>query len=187
MLNTITGLLGGAGAPVVGDYESIATVTVGSATPFIDFTTIPQTYKHLQIRMNVQMSSTGDMNMRMGAGGTLDTGSNYYYHALYGSGSGSALALNSGGQVNFGAYLGYFNSGSSSFAGIVTDILDYTNTNKYKTVRTLEGNDSNGSGFVFLSSGLWSNTGALNTLRVYSKDALNIAANSHFALYGIKG
>lgn len=187
MLNLLAAQLGEGAPASTNSYESIATVTVGSATPYVDFTSISQDYKHLQIRMNIQMASTADMNLRVGTGGTLDTGSNYYYHALYGSGSGSGSALNSGGQVNYGGYLGYFNSGGGSFAGVVTDILDYTNTNKYKTVRTLEGNDSNGSGFVFLSSSLWSNTGAINTLRIWSKDGVNIAANSQIALYGIKG
>lgn len=186
MLNNVAGLLGGGVPPELGAWESISTTTVGSATSYVDFTSIPTTYKHLQLRANVQMASTADMDLRMG-NGSIDTGSNYSYHALYGSGSGSGAALNSGGAVNYGAYVGYFNSGGSSFAGVVIDILDYADTNKYKTTRTLEGNDSNGSGFVFLSSGLWMSTSAVNTLRFWSKDGVNIAAGSHFALYGIKG
>ena len=182
----VAGALSEPTAPVTNSYESIYSTTVGSATPYIDFTSIPSTYKHLQLRANVQMASTADMDLRMG-NGSIDTASNYSYHALYGSGSGSGAALNSGGAVSHGAYVGYFNSGGGSFAGVVIDILDYADTNKYKTTRALEGNDSNGSGFVFLSSGLWMSTSAVNTLRFWSKDGVNIAAGSSFALYGIKG
>jgi hypothetical protein len=35
---------------VTNSYESIQTVTVSTATPSITFSSIPATYKHLQIR-----------------------------------------------------------------------------------------------------------------------------------------
>lgn len=165
-----------------GAYDALATVTVPSGgAASITFAGIPAGYKHLQLRGNIQMASTSDMNIQFNG----DTSATYAYHALYGSGSGSALALNAS-STSFGGYCGYFNSGSSSFAGLVVDILDYANTSKNKTVRTLEGNDSNGSGFVFLASSLWQSTTAVNSIRFYSKDGININQFSQFALYGIK-
>jgi hypothetical protein len=75
-------------------------------------------------------------------------------------------------------------STASVFGGIVIDILDYANTNKYKTMRTLSGYDANGSGNVGLFSGLWMNTAAvtsINLLTFYDQ----YATYSSFALYGI--
>ena len=75
---------------------------------------------------------------------------------------------------------------SGIFSGGVIDILDYANTNKYKTSRGLSGYDANGSGLLYLASGLWMNTAAITSIEI--TDALgNFATNSTFALYGIKG
>jgi hypothetical protein len=64
------------------------------------------------------------------------------------------------------------------------DILDYKDTNKYKTVRDLSGLDANGSGGVEFGSGLWMNTAAINTLKVYAIG--NLVQYTQFALYGVK-
>ena len=190
MLNTISGFLGGAGAAVVGDYESIQTHIVGSGgTSSITFGsggTIPQTYKHLQIRalMRSTASASAD-NARMRFNG--DTGTNYRFHYLGGAGSGSGYAGDSGAAAF--AYAG-LSAGGTPVAGVmgasVIDILDYTSTNKNKTVRALSGTDNNGDGYIELDSSLWINTGAITSLSIFFSSA-NIAQYSHFALYGIKG
>ena len=67
------------------------------------------------------------------------------------------------------------------------DILDYTNTNKNKTVRVLQGFDENGSGVVAFNSFLYStNTNAITSLTLTSSGT-SFAQYSSFALYGIKG
>jgi hypothetical protein len=63
--------------------------------------------------------------------------------------------------------------------------LDYANTNKYKTLRTLNGSDANGSGVVQLRSGLWMSSSAINAITL-STSAGNFNQYSSFALYGIK-
>ena len=79
------------------------------------------------------------------------------------------------------------NSGANMFGSGVIDILDYANTNKYKTVRTLSGDDKNGSGYVVFGSGLWQNTNAVSTITLTNHGATNFQQYSSFALYGIKG
>jgi hypothetical protein len=64
--------------------------------------------------------------------------------------------------------------------------LDYTNTNKNKTARSLWGYDANGSGYVGLYSGLWRNTSAINRID-YVPASGTFPQYSSFALYGIKG
>jgi hypothetical protein len=79
------------------------------------------------------------------------------------------------------------NSTSGMFGISVNDILDYSNTNKFKTHRCLCGHDQNGSGFIFMFSGNWRSTAAITSITIYPGDfTTTFAANSSFALYGIK-
>jgi subtilase family serine protease len=74
------------------------------------------------------------------------------------------------------------------FGAAIIDILDYANTNKYKTIRILSGNDNNGSGTIRFSSGaLYSNTNAVSSITLVSGSSGNWSEYSQFALYGIKG
>lgn len=171
---------------VTNDYFSIATVTITSSTANVDFSSIPNTYSHLQIRMmaKTDRSATAqdDLLIRLG-NGSLDTGSNYADHVLRGSGSAaSANAHSSQTRIGLDNCLGTTTSGV--FSGNVIDILDYASTNKAKTVRMLGGFDSNGGGWITLGSGLWTSTSAVDTLRLYANG--NWQQYSHFALYGVK-
>lgn len=176
----IAGSLSAPTAPVTNSWESIESFTVGSGgTTSITFGsggTIPQTYKHLQIRYTSTGTSTGNEIIRFNG----DTGSNYSWHVMYGNGAGSALAA-AGSSTAF-TYLGNINT-SAPNAGIV-DLLDYTNTSKYKTMRALCGTDTNGAGEIGLFSGVWQSTSAITSVTISFS---NIAQYSSFALYGIKG
>ena len=167
----------------VGDYESIATVTVGAGgSDTITFSSIPSTYKHLQIRLMVSSWETAGqiMHLRLNS----DTGNNYARHYLTGDGSSpTANAVTSIDSIRiFGTAVG----GSTSYPAIsITDILDYTDTNKYTTVRALNGGDYNGSGAASLHSGVWMNTSAVTSI-VITSSYLDFNQYSHFALYGSK-
>lgn len=172
------------------DYQSIATVIVPSGGQSnITFTNIPQNFTHLQLRMICQFSSVGDIDMQFNGDSTSGT---YSYHLFYGQGS-SAVA-NATANTNYGAYIGYGAVGTNVFFGAVVDIFDYTNTNKFKVARSLQGVDTNGSGgFAMLNSGMWSKAGTgannsdpITSIKVYSKDAVNFQQFSQIALYGIK-
>ena len=180
MLNNIAALIGGA-APAVGDYESIATVnvTAGGGTTAIDFTSIAGTYKHLQVRAIAKGGEATYSLFKIQF--NADTGNNYSSHALYGDGSAA-------GAEGFANYpQGSFYSGSTTnFGAIIIDVLDYADTNKYKTVRTLAGVDGNGSGIVDLASAGWRNTNAITSIKIATAGTGTIAQYSHFALYGIK-
>jgi hypothetical protein len=188
MLNTISGLLGG-GAPAGGDYESIQTVTVGAGgVASVTFSSIPSSYSHLQIRGISRINTGGGsgtvgLEMRFNS----DTGSNYTSnHVLYGTGS-SALAAASGTSMDVGSVVNFPQSAATanSFGVVVADILDYANTNKYKTVRGLGGYDGNDTnGIVTFRSFAWMNTSAITSITVGV--TYNFAQYSSFALYGIK-
>jgi hypothetical protein len=166
---------------VTNSYESIATTTVGgggSAT--ITFSSIPATYTHLQIRY---INTTSTVNQNLIFRFNSDTGSNYAWHRLLGTGA----AVSADATAPSTNYIGIGRSGydATSFAAGVFDLLDYTNTNKYKTARSLYGTDANGNGFIFLGSGLWLSTSAVSTITIESVSG-NFNQYSQFALYGIK-
>jgi hypothetical protein len=77
-------------------------------------------------------------------------------------------------------------AGANIYGAGVIDILDYANTNKFKTVRSLTGTDLNGSGQIILGSGLYQQTTAITSITLEA-NGVNWLTNSSFALYGIKG
>jgi hypothetical protein len=182
MLNSLIGIIASSGAGgVANSYESIATTTVGSGgSATITFSSIPSTYQHLQIRgLTLSSSANNNIIVRLNS----DTGTNYSYHVLNGTGT---IAESYGGTSSTIMSAGY--TGASSNASVfVTDILDYGNTNKYTTIKSLGGIDQNGSGYVNLHSGAWRNTAAVTTITITHGAAVNFAEYSSFALYGIKG
>ena len=188
MLNVIAGMHGTGVAAATNSYESIATVTVGSGgQAAATFSSIPSTFKHLQIRI-LGKSNRADQNEAIGIQFNSDTGNNYGSHGLWGDGGSAAAA-----QLNYPAsaislpWIAGNSNGSSVFGVSVIDILDYTNTNKYTTVRGLNGYDNNGNGQAALGSGLWSNTAAITTVTVKPFYGSLWNQYSHIALYGIKG
>ena len=177
---------------VTNSYASIATVTVGSGgTSEVNFTSIPATYTHLQIRAIGRMtnagSSTNSISMRFNS----DTGSNYSDHRILAENasmySQNSVSLTYLSQV---AQWPLASSTASAFGAVIIDILDYANTNKKKTLRSLNGSQGNNTSVadIALASGLWNSTSAITSISItgtaYSG---GFAEYSTFALYGIKG
>lgn len=169
-----------------GAYDSLATVTLSASTNPITFAGIPSTYKHLQLRSLAKDTSTSTGASGIAIRFNSDSSSSYTYHYLSGDGTNaSATAGTSQTYANSNAASVLSGSNTSTYAASIIDILDYANTNKNKTVRTLAGVDLNGSGSISLSSDLWIKTEAINSITIYAFST-SFAANSSFALYGVK-
>jgi hypothetical protein len=157
---------------------------LGNNTTQTIFSNVPQTFTHLQVRA-FDRSGTGyaqsnDLSfLRFNS----DSGSNYRAHALYGDG-GSVASVNSADTyIRLPQIPG--NTGTANvFGSFVVDILDYTNTNKNKTVRAIGGFDLNGSGQAWLNSGVWFNTAAVTSITIGAGNWFD-AVGSRFDLYGI--
>jgi len=185
-VSPILGIIASQNYPrVTNSYESIATVTVGSGgAANIQFTSIPGTYTHLQIRgiSKDNLAGTGMANCPIFLNGDT-TSTNYSSHELYGDGSSAT----SGASTNAGRSWRNAVSGQAGWTGVIVDILDYANTNKYKTLRTISAADNNGTsdGVFFFASSNWRNTDAITSVRFNTETTF--MQYSHFALYGIKG
>jgi len=182
-----TGISALAGNSVIGDFESISTVAVGAGgVADVTFTSIPNTYQHLQIRGIVRSEAAATGINGVFAQFNTDTASNYSRHNLIGDGASvTATATASTGFMVLGQYPKSGDT-ANSFGAFIADILDYSNTNRFKTLRTLIGTDLNGSGQFRLTSGNWRNTNAISSIKIYPEDAADFAQYSHFALYGIR-
>ena len=162
-------------------YISIATLSGTGSSGTISFTSIPSTYKHLQFRIYSLSTGTGDWAFTTLNNDT--TAANYRQHRIWGNGTSAASQSNSGSA----AVMYNFISGSTTHPSTgVIDILDYANTNKNKTMRTLFGWDTNGAGEVDLVSGLYIASPAINRVDFILQSS-SFAASTRIALYGIKG
>lgn len=168
-------------------FEAIASTTLSSANTTITFSSIPDTYEHLQLRMYTRDGTPGASLYNIDIRLNNDSASNYTTHNLWGNGA-SAVAAASISQTRIG--IGWHPSSgvtSNTFAVTIVDILDYASTNKYKTARGMTGFDANGSGRVGLRSGLWLSTSAVNRVDVLgATSGTEFVAGSVFSLYGLR-
>lgn len=159
---------------------------IASTTASVTFSSIPTTYKHLQIRM---VSRGARSDIQVDGGGYMrfngDTGSNYNIHRLNGTGS----AVQSGYYASTSMtdiYSPAALATSGNFGATIIDILDFSNTSKYTTVRWLNGaGDPSGSQHIRLQSGLWLNTAAITSITIGMNES--IASGTRISLYGSKG
>ena len=182
MIPALTGILAPHGLAT--SFESIATVTVGAGgQSTVSFSSISQTYAHLQLRFMARVTGATTLdNLTMRFNGV--SGTSYTTHYLYGNGSsaGASYVTINGSELYVGRLTGA-NSTSGMFGVGIIDILDYSSSgSKYKTVRSLSGQDQNGSGEVFFWSGLFNSTDAISSITLLN----SYAQYSSFALYGVK-
>ena len=166
--------------PIVpSSYDSIATYTGGAST--ITFTSIPQTYKVLLIRI----SQVGARPLS--AQPNADNGSN-----LQGIFLGSATSTISGfytGNTNAIAIAGFQKSATA-----VTPVLgemfcvDYTGS-KQKSFFTQMGlavRDGANSSETWINGYVYNSTAAITSMRIYTGTSDVMATGTSIALYGLK-
>jgi len=173
----------------LGSYESIATANGTGSSGTITFSSIPSTYKHLQLRFSLKGTSSAGgypTSFPFYVNGDANN-ANYYSHAL--NGSGSSASAGGGANNSDLIYAPGSNVDSTNYVGGIVDILDYANTNKNKVFRSLNGLDNNGSGYVRFTSLLWINTAAITSISFVTDPTYlgSWTTASKIALYGIKG
>lgn len=182
-MSPILGILASANYPrSTNSYESIATAS-GSGVSNFTFSSIPSTYQHLQIRYYIPNCSTAPGNVWYYPNG--DSTANKSLHELSGTGAAAAVGGVTGLPWNRIGYQAFANS--YPLVGIV-DILDYTNTNKNKTTRSLYANDLNSTTnqYIGLVSGYIPITAVFSSITI-GRDSGTFPTGTSFALYGIKG
>jgi len=176
------------GGLVTNSYESIATANGTGSSGTITFSSIPATFQSLQVRFIARDTGAGTTTniVSLNLNGDTTT-ANYARHALVGNGT-AASAEGSAASVQLGPWV--VNGGATAnILGVgIIDIIDYTSTTKYTTVRAIGGANANTASTSFeidLTSILWENTAAVTSLSLVCGN--NFTTTSTFSLYGIKG
>lgn len=167
-----------------GSFDLLETQVLGSGQASVSFsnltTSYAANYQHLQIR--IALSALADRNLIMRFNG--DSGANYSYHGLEGTGSGSPVSF---GVANATSIVAGVNPAGSNLASAgVIDILDPFEGTKNPTIRSFWGAHLGGAQQrVQLLSGSWRNTISLATITL-QYNASDLLTGSRFSLYGIK-
>lgn len=184
-LGLLSSAVGGGSA---GSFELIETQLIGGTSPTsVTFSSIPSSYKHLQLRIVSRWNAGGSSNIvQLRING--DTGSNYSYHGILADG-GSISPFNAVAQT-------LIQTGQAPPSGVVAnafgsqiiDFIDYANTNKNKTIRALIGQHNDYSQHVSFRTGAWYSTSAISSLTIFGNQGGSyFLSGSRLSLYGIKG
>jgi hypothetical protein len=173
----------GAGGGASGtDFQLISTQVLASTANSVTFSSIPSTFRHLQLRTTMRDSfGSGYYDATVTMNGV--TSASYAYHYLQGGGA----SVNSGGSgsVN-GMYPVVYPANaitSGVFGAMILDVLDYAQTSKNKTIRSLGGVTATSAQQVKLSSGFYNSTSAVTSLTITSGGSA-FQVGSRFSLYG---
>lgn len=186
--STVANWFGNQFVNVPGNFDAIATVNAASGgSSSIEFTSIPSTYTHLQIRGIARTDRTGSpaqdaLKLQFNS----DTGTNYSHHYLSGNASSVSAGANTSSSGIFIDGISNNSAATGVFGAFVIDILDYKNTNKNKTLMALSGWDNNGVGIVWFESGMWLSTNAITSIKILPNTGPNFLQYSKFSLYGSK-
>ena len=169
-------------------FESIATTNITTNTASVTFSSIPATFAHLQLRVIGRTDRSGSAYDAFLIRVNNDTtAANYTYHYILGEGASASAGQENGSYGGAVVYrLPGATAASNIFGATITDILDYTSTNKNKTLRSIGATDLNGSGEIYFGSNLWLNTSAITSLVIVPRTGTNFVQYSQFALYGIR-
>jgi hypothetical protein len=171
-------------------YESIDSAVL-VANGAITFSSIPQTFKHLQLRGITKANTPGNnfdgLLIRVG-NGSDDTGSNYTNHQMFANDNSTVVAGATFPAIpaTYSDIIYTTGGNATSYGPFVMDILDYSNTNKFKTMKALSGAAIGAGGFAIFRTTGWMSTSAINIITI-SVNGFNLASGTEVGLYGIKG
>jgi hypothetical protein len=159
--------------PAGSTYSTIATTTLGSAASSYTFSSIPQTYTDIVLVANLLPVSSARVRFRVDG----DSGSNYSYTVLTGTGSAAVS-----GRVSSNTEIDLFwNNLPSGWSNYICNFQNYSNTTTFKTILS-RGNSP--AQETLANVGLWRSTSAIDSIEIFSTVG-NFDTGSMFTLYGI--
>lgn len=153
-------------------YNPLQSAVLTSSSSEVIFSGIDQSYTDLILSFNGIGSTSANLNVQLNG----DTGSNYSFTALYGTGSTAASNRGTGTTYIRAGYI------TAAQTGTILQFQNYANTTTYKTVLM---RDYPSGGDVEIAASLWRNTAAITSIRFYPSSG-TFAAGTTIDLYGIK-
>lgn len=166
----------------------ISSVTTSGSQASVTFSSIPGTYKHLELFVwgrTLAAAFNDDIWLQFNS----DTGNNYSRQYITSSGTATPAA----GQDNSVSHMAMFSisgaSATANFAGAgEATIFGYSSTSFNKEVRTSGGfanGMSSGNLGVAPIFGVWNNTAAITSIKVYTSSGSGFVNGSVVSLYGL--
>lgn len=152
-------------------YTQINSVTLAAATSSVSFSSIPQNFRDLVLISTFTNSTNADVLIRLNADATS---SNYPFLFMRGPSTGGPDSGNGESAIGY--------SFSGPIIQIHTQIMDYSATDKHKTILSRDGNPANQT---VARAMRWINTSSINNLQV-NVNAGSFNSGATFTLYGIE-
>jgi len=152
-------------------YTPLATVTLGTAVSSVSFSAIPASYRDLIFVFNGTTTIDDGVGLRFNG----DTGSNYSNVRMFGNSGGAGSDTSTTTRIPTTA------GNSSLRTAFISQVMDYSATDKHKTVLTRNNITDNN---VTAIAGRWANTAAITSVTVLSPGS-TITSGSTISLYGV--
>ena len=166
-------------------YEPIASVTLGSTSTSVTFSSIPATYTDLVVACSARFGSASGSRIRFNS----DTATNYSSTYLLGQGSAASSGRLSSVTSIRNNHIWGDATVANQFTPYGVSIHSYSSTSVYKTALWtygtgggLQGSNSETGKIV----GLWRSTAAITTIEFAPFNATSYQIGSTFSLFGIK-
>jgi hypothetical protein len=163
-------------------YTLIEAKTLGSAAASIEFTSIPNTYTDLLVKVSTRDSGTGNTKSILLTFNNSTSG--YSNRMSYSDGSSVGSYTSSRGTDIEYLYSTGAGATSSTFSNSEIYIPNYASSN-YKSVSIDTTTENNATGVAqAFSAGLWSNTAAITSVKLTSFSDTFVQYSTVY-LYGI--
>jgi hypothetical protein len=156
----------------------VSTVTVGSGgAASIIFTGIPQTGKDLLLLISAKSDQNGSINIQING----DTGSNYTYRYL--RGSGSAVLSASATTTNLDLDNQTAINGANIFSNTQVYFANYALTTQNKSISSDSVTEDNATtAWQLINAARWANNNAITSISI-SRVNFNLVQHSSASLY----
>ena len=155
-------------------YTALAEITLGSSATSVTFSSISQAYRDLVLVIRPFLTVPGNSpRVQFNS----DTGANYNIVVLRGTGS-SAL---SNAYSNFNYTWITFTGVDTTAGNAILNIMDYSATDKHKTILSRSNNPENG---LDMMASRWASTAAITSVTIFG-DGYSFSSGTTMAIYGI--
>lgn len=157
-------------------YEAISTTTVTGSPTEIIFSAIPSTYTDLRLVLYVKSAAGGNTGIQFNS----DTSASYSSTRLY-----AASSSTGSDRLTSTTNIGITSGNPTQWSANIVDIFNYT-TSQSKSVLSQDSNNINGSDITSRIVGLWANSSAVSSIRIFFPSATTFVAGTMATIYGIK-
>lgn len=164
----------------------IQTAIVNGSSTLIEFNNLAQfhgVYRHLKLVVSTRNTAnvgTGALLTRFNG----DSGNNYTYHALRSyNGNITSEAVSPYNSI-LTSWNPHGGTNGGNFGVCEADILDWSSSTKFKTVRSLTGAISYAN-IISQFSGAWLNVAPITSIQIVAEDGNPFTDKSRYSLYGV--